>query len=276
MLDPNAKLWIDGRVVLAGEATVGATDHGITVGDGAFETLQVVEGVPFAATRHLARLDTTLAALGVPAPDHRLLRSAMSEVVEANNASTGRLRLTVTAGPGPLGSGAAFGMPTVIVAIEPLGPRPVAAAVTVPWTRNERGALAGLKTTSYGENVRALASAKARGASEALFANTRGQLCEGTGTNVFVRVGDDYLTPPLSSGCLAGVTRALVLEHCGGREAELPFEILHEAEEVLLVSSTRNIQPLSRVDERNLGGPSVETKRLVDGFADLLGANLDP
>ena len=72
---------------------------------------------------------------------------------------------------------------------------PSEAVVSVPWPRNERGATAGLKTISYGENVRALAVAKEAGAGEAIFANTVGDLCEGTGTNVFV-AGTDSLRWP--------------------------------------------------------------------------------
>ena len=84
----------------------------------------------------------------------------------------------------------------------------------VPWVRNERSAVAGLKTTSYAENVVALAYAKERGAIEAVFANTRGELCEGTGSNVFVVRDGVVWTPPLDSGCLAGITRALAVEWC--------------------------------------------------------------
>ena len=101
----------------------------------------------------------------------------------------------------------------------------------MPWTRNERSATAGLKTTSYAENVVALAHAKERGGIEAVFANTRGELCEGTGTNVFVVVDGELLTPPLESGCLAGITRELTLEWCRAeglavREQALPLSVL--------------------------------------------------
>src|SRR5690606_36162816 len=106
--------------------------------------------------------------------------------------------------------------PTLLVAVAEMPERPeTTAVVTVPWTRNERGALTGLKTTSYAENVRALAYAAERGCSEAIFGNTVGDLCEGTGSNIFVVVDGRLLTPPLSSGCLAGITRALVLEWYG-------------------------------------------------------------
>ena len=129
--------------------------------------------------------------------------------------------------------------------------------VTVPFTRDDRGALAGLKTTSYAENVVALARATAMGASEAVFANTRGELCEGTGTNVFLadmRPGGPVLvTPPVSSGCLAGVTRALLLEAlaAAGTPAEeraVPAEALLTAPEAFLVSTAREVRPIRAVD----------------------------
>ena len=94
--------------------------------------------------------------------------------------------------------------------------------VTVPWPRNERGALAGLKTTSYGENVRALAYAAERGGSEAIFANTPGNLCEGTGSNVFVVTGGELRHPAAAAGCLAGVTRALVIEWAAASSEDVP------------------------------------------------------
>ena len=110
------------------------------------------------------------------------------------------------------GSGRGDAKPTLVIALAPMDPWPESTKVAVvPWPRNERGALAGLKTTSYAENVVALAYAKRLGAGEALFADTRGRLSEGTGSNVFVVLGDRLVTPALTTGCLAGVTRALVL-----------------------------------------------------------------
>ena len=98
----------------------------------------------------------------------------------------------------------------------------VTEVVVVPWPRNEHGALVGLKTVSYGENVVALAFAADRGAGEALFGNLAGNLCEGTGTNVFVGLAGRLVTPPLSSGCLPGVTRDLLLEQRGHRRGRRP------------------------------------------------------
>jgi branched-chain amino acid aminotransferase len=275
VLDDDAFVWIDGDLTPANGARVSAMDHGVVVGDAAFETLQIIDGVPFAMARHIRRLHTTLAALSVAPPSEARLRAAMTEVVAANELVTGRLRLTVTAGRGPLGSGEPDGPATVIAAAEELGAPPGPAAVTVPWTRNERGALAGLKTTSYAENVVALRYAHEQGAGEALFANTRGELCEGTGTNVFVVVDDEILTPPLSSGCLAGVTRELVLGLAPVTETALPLDVLATADEVFLTSSTRDVHPLTSVDGRLLPvGPRSEQAQAA--FADLLTRDLDP
>src|SRR3546814_19020801 len=81
--------------------------------------------------------------------------------------------------------------------------------------------MAGAKTTPYAENGVALAYAKERGCTEAIFANTVGMLCEGTGSNVFCVFDGHIITPPLSSGCLAGVTRELVPEITDALEEDI-------------------------------------------------------
>jgi branched-chain amino acid aminotransferase len=241
-------IWVDGGLREPGDATVSVLDHGLTVGDGVFETIKATHGTAFALDRHLARLTRSARGLGLPDPDPDEVRRACQAVLEANPAPLARLRVTYTGGPGPLGSDRGDKGPTLVVALGAWQPRPeTTAVVTVPWTRNETGALTGLKTTSYGENVVALARAHAAGASEAIFANTRGRLCEGTGSNVFVVLGGRLLTPPLASGCLGGITRELVLEWCGAEEADLPLEALAEADEIALTSTLRDVQAVHRV-----------------------------
>ena len=187
--------------------------------------------------------------MGLPCPDAEALREAMAEVVAANRLDSARLRITVTGGPAPFGTARADIVPTVIVAAAPLTQWPASTAVvTVPWPRNERAALTGVKTISYGENVVALAYARERGAGEAIFANLVGNLCEGTGSNVFVAIGSRLVTPPLASGCLAGVTRDLLLEILDVEEDDLPISALASAREAFLSSSTREVQPISAVD----------------------------
>jgi branched-chain amino acid aminotransferase len=263
------RIWVNGALLDENAATLSVLDHGFTVGDGVFETVKVVDGVPFALQRHLARLTRSAAGLRLPPPDEDLIAKACADVLLDAGPGSRRLRITYTAGPSPLGSDRGDATPSLVVAAPPMQPWPPSAAVvTVPWARNERGALAGLKTTSYAENVVALAYAKARGASEAIFANTTGQLCEGTGTNVFVVVDGRLITPTLASGCLAGITRALVLEWCGGEEADLPISVLTEADEIFLTSATREIQPVHAVDGRQLPTvPGPMTARCAEIYA---------
>ncbi|HMG31285.1 MAG TPA: aminotransferase class IV [Jiangellaceae bacterium] len=242
------RTWVNGRMIDETEAVVSVFDHGLTVGDGVFETVKVIDGVPFALRRHLERLARSAAGLELRPPDPDLARAACESVVAQAPIGRYRLRITYTGGIAPLGSGRGDGEQTLIVAIAPMGTWPGTTTVAVaPWPRNERGALTGLKTTSYGENVVALAHARRLGAAESLFADTQGRLSEGTGSNVFVVRDGRMLTPALSSGCLAGVTRALLLEWTGAEEDDLPIEVLDDADEVFLASTTRDVQAVSGV-----------------------------
>lgn len=280
---PGAVVWQDGR--LADPATAGVlwSDRGLTVGDGVFESVKVEAGRPFALRRHLDRLGRSAAALGLAAPDRALVARGVAEAVAAWGPRDGRLRITATSGPGPLGPGRAAGPPTLIVAVGPLVvDRSPATVLVVPWVRNERGPLAGVKAISYADNVVALARARAAGAGEALVGNTAGRLCEGTGTNVFVGLGGRLCTPPLSSGCLAGVTRDLLLEALAAagvpaEEVDLPLDALGDVDEVLLASTTREVQPVERVllpdgSERSLPAPGPLTERAAQAWADAYGA----
>lgn len=279
-------VWADGRLRDAGEAVLSAVDHGVTVGDGVFETCGVVRGSAFALTRHLARLVRSARGLGLEEPDLDAVRAGVTAVL-AEQPTAGRVRITVTAGLGPLGSGRTPGAQTVLVVAGPAAPPAPVRLVRVPWTRNERSAVAGLKTTSYAENVVALGAATRQGADESVLANTQGALCEGTGSNVFVERGGELVTPPLSSGCLAGITRELVLEWSRDaglpvREAapdELAYDVLEEAltgEAHLAISgSVRTFVPVVALDGHDVAvGPL--TQRVGALYREREAADVDP
>lgn len=272
------RIWVNGELRDADDAWVSVLDHGLTVGDGIFETIRVGDGRPFALTRHLARLTRSARGLGLPDPDTDEVRRAASAVIDANPMTLGRLRITYTGGLSSLGSDRGDAGPGLVVAIGEIVRRPdTTAVITVPWTRNERGALTGLKTTSYAENVVALARAHEHGASEALFANTVGRLCEGTGSNVFVVLNGRIHTPPVASGCLAGITRALAVEWTGAQETDLPLDVLERADEIFLTSTLRDIQAVHRVDGRDLPGcPGPVTAKAMRIFDERAGDDLDP
>ena len=269
--------WLNGSLLPDPHGpAVTVSDHGMTVGDGVFEAVKVVDGVPFALTRHLARLAFSARGLGLPDLPDAEVRRGVDAVLAQEHLPLGRLRITYTGGAAPLGSGRGDNPPTLVVVADVLAPSaPTTNVVTVPWPRNERGALAGLKTTSYAENVVALAHARERGATEALFANTAGHLCEGTGSNVFYVVDGELRTPTLASGCLAGISRALLLEWHGAREVDEPVEVLADAEEIFLVSTTRDVQAVTRCDGRALEvGPVTEGCRKL--WAEREPQDLDP
>ena len=271
------RTWMNGD--LLDDPTAGAvsvTDHGFTVGDAVFEAVKTVAGEPFALTRHLARLERSAAGLGLPTPDLDAVRAGVTAVVEDD--PLGRLRITYTAGPAPMGSGRGDGPPTMVVAYSVIAAAsPSTSVTTVPWTRNENGATTGLKTTSYAENVIALAHAADRGGTEAIFANTAGNLCEGTGSNVFYVVDGELRTPSLAVGCLAGVTRALVIEWCDAREVDEPLEqVRATASEAFLVSTLRDVQAISRWDDTDLPDPGPVTRACAETWRAREAETLDP
>ena len=252
-------------------------DHGLLVGDGVFETLKVTERGAFAVRRHLNRLSRSAASLHLPPPDHLRIREAIGAVVDGRDFPRGKLRITYTGGRGPLGSEAAYGPPTLLVALAPADPAaPITSIVTAPWTRNERGALAGVKSTSYAENVRTLGYAAEKEASEAIFLNTAGHICEGTGTNIFLVFGGTVVTPPLSSGPLAGITRELIMEWSPVEERDLTEQEAKRADEVFITSSMRDVQGIQRWDDLIFSPARPITEAVATGFAEHSQADLDP
>ena len=276
-LTGQLRIWLNGRLYEdPQQATVAGIDHGLIVGDGVFETLKVNERGAFAVRRHLERLTRSAAALGLPAPDHGEIREAINTVLDGRDFSRGRLRITYTGGQGPLGSEAAYGPPTLIIMLVPADPAPqLTSIVTAPWRRNEHGALAGVKSTSYAENVRGLAYAASCGAGEAIFLNTAGHICEGTGTNIFMVFGDKVITPPLSAGPLAGITRALIMEWSTVEQRDLSLVEAMHADEVFITSSMRDVQGVERWDDRTFGRANTVTRAVAAAFAERSEADLD-
>ncbi|GAB3710275.1 aminotransferase class IV [Mariniluteicoccus flavus] len=265
----DVRVWVDGTLYAdARDARVSAIDHGIVVGDGVFEAFKAIEGKPFTPTRHLARLQRSAAAQGLPAPDLDQVRAGMDAVLDGFGHPLGLFRITYTGGRGPLGSGMAHGPTTLVVALQPSEGKPASTAIaTTPWERNVRGAMSGVKSTSYAENVKGLAYAMERGATEGIFVNTDGNLCEGTGSNIFCVFGDEVVTPPLSAAPLAGITRGLVLEWGSGAgvrmvERDLTVDEAKGADEVFLTSSSRDVQGVHTWDDRHWEAPGPVTARL--------------
>ncbi|MBD36160.1 MAG: 4-amino-4-deoxychorismate lyase [Actinobacteria bacterium] len=276
-MDISGVSWVNGSLIEPGQRAILPNDHSVIVGDGVFETLQVYEGRPFALARHLKRLKKSSEGLGLLPPDKKKIKEAIDAVLHADP-EAGLIRITWSSGSGVLGSARGNNPGTLIVATQGRKVWPPSESIhIVPWPRNERGALTGLKTTSYAENVLALERAHQRECDEALFLNTRGLLCEGTGTNIFLVINAELVTPPLSSGCLAGITRELVLEITEVVERNITPEELSDCSEAFLTSSTRDLSPVSRFDDLVLPFcPGPTTKKIGQAFSELKSSQSDP
>ena len=239
--------------------------HGL----GLFETILAVDGRPVFYERHLSRLAEGCVRLGwkpaFPNPQDEVIRLLESNELQSGRA---RIRLAITAGSGrvqdlSLGTDHMVWM-TAVPAAEP--PHRTRANLS-PWTRNERSALAGLKSASYAENLIALEHADRLGFEETVFLNSSGLVCEAATSNVFVVREGRVRTPSLASGCLPGVTRSVILEIAATlgipcEETDVAPEDLRAADEIFLTSSIRGVMGLSRFENRNLGpGPLTESLR---------------
>ncbi len=260
--------WCNGEF-LEGPLAVSPIDRGLAQGLGLFETLLAMDGKPVALELHLARMKAGAERLGWSFQDEEI-EPAIAELLVLCGLERGRARVRVamTAGAGDLkslerGPGALL---WIIASPCPLPPASVTLA-TVPFPRNERSPLAGLKCASYAENLIALDHARRAGADEALFFNTHDELCEAATANVFVLRDGKVLTPPLSSGCLPGTMRARVLERCEelgipAEEVALSLFDLVAADEVFITSATRGVVPVEAIDGRPiLSGPVAERLR---------------
>lgn len=266
-----ALVWLNGALMPEVEALVPATSHGLLLGRGLFETLGVRDGQPFALTRHLERLRAGAVRLRLDMPPDDLWREGIDRLMENSPASQafGRLRLTLTAGP-HAGRGLESGGEQQLIQLTPWQPPSEASAalITVPWRRNEFSPLAGLKSVSWTENAIALAWVHERDGTEACFLNTGGDICEAAASNLFLVKDRMVITPSLGSGCLPGITRALVIELC--EQLEIPC---HEravtpaaaaaADAVFLTSSLRGVQAVSSWDDRALSSDDPVTAMLA-------------
>jgi branched-chain amino acid aminotransferase len=265
-------VWIDGRLVPADQATVAAVSPGVQVGLGVFEALAVVRGEAFALSRHLGRLARSAEIVGVSVPyTDAELRVAVAEVVAADPDAT-KVRITVSANAGD-------GAPTVVVnGVRQAGWPATARVVVSTFVRNERSPLAGAKSTSYAENVLALAAARRVGADEALLCDSNGHLSEGTASNVFLAIDGELCTPSLANGGLGGMTRELLCEIVPVRLCDdISLDQLRRAPEVFITSSTRGVHPVASIDGEAVPRcPGPLTDAAADAFAALQARTLDP
>lgn len=269
-------VWLNGKLIPADEASISIQDKGFLVGDGVFETLRSYEGKPFALADHFERLGHSASRSGIVLENVDQLRDAVGAVLAANNLRDARLRITVTSGSGPAGLERGSNGQTQLVTASKLNSwPPFAKALISPWPKNEHGPLAGVKSTSNAENIVKLAYARKHRVDELISLNTAGNVCEGTTSNVLIVDERGITTPPLSAGCLSGVTRSHLITFAAAQGVEIKEmhsskQQLHHAHEILLTSSTRIVQPIIELDGNPVGGgkPGPVAKKLTAFFLD--------
>ena len=247
----------NGRICSSSDNLLAPGQLGLLAGWGVFTTIRVTEGVLFAWDRHWSRLSRDAALMHVPMPDPQALHQDLARLVEANGKPTCTLRLVIIRNAGGLWEGPSRGTACDVVAmtadLKHWGDS-VRLAVQ-PQARHAASEFAGAKINSWAVNLTWLANAQSRGFDEAVLLNERGEVSELTSANIFIAVGPDVWTPPVSSGCLPGVTRELLLSDVKApgftvRERTLSLDDLYRADEVFITSSTRDLLGVAEIDGR--------------------------
>jgi branched-chain amino acid aminotransferase len=281
-----ATVNVNGRVFDEQHAVISVFDHGFLYGEGVYETLRTYNGQPFLFDRHMRRLRKSagMVTLDVPLTDSQIdarFRETMAAAKLGDAAHEAYIRILITRGVGELTyDPAACPTPSVVVIVKPnVNPsveafeRGVRAAL-VPIVRNHPGTVNPLiKSNNLLNNALAMQEAFRRGAFEGIMRNYKGELAECTQSNLFIVKNGAALTPPIDAGLLPGITREFLFEvgrdtGISVREAVLRDDDLFGADESFLTSTTREVVPIVRVDDRAIGSgaPGRVTRALLDGY----------
>jgi len=231
---------------------------GLLAGWGVFTTIKVTGGVLFAFERHWARIARDAAAFHIVIPpDPEPVRRKLLDLVEANHAHSSSMRLVIVRNDGSMWGGPSNGRPSDLIALT-ADSKDWGEGVKLCYQANARHAacgFAGAKILSWAMNLTWVESAQQRGFDEAILLNERGEVSECTSANIFIAHGGEVWTPPLSSGCLPGITRELLLGEIhvpGIRVMErtlLPAD-LESGGEVFITSTTRDLRPVKQIEGR--------------------------
>ena len=234
---------------------------GLLSGWGVFSTLRVADGVLFAFERHWARMKRDATAMHVPLPeDSEAVRGKLIELIEANGAYNCTLRLVVVRNGGGMWTGPSNGREGDVIALTAAS-KDWGEGVKLAYQENARHAacpFAGTKILSWAANLTWLETAQQRGFDEVILLNERGEVAECTSANIFIANGNEVWTPPLTSGCLPGITRELLLSEAQApginvsARAITPRD-LEAADEVFITSTTRDLLPVLQVEGKRVG-----------------------
>jgi branched-chain amino acid aminotransferase len=281
-----AVAYVNGRICSEQDAAISVFDHGFLFGEGVYEVVRTYDGSLFLLDRHFRRLRTSAAMITLDLGMTDLeLESITRETMEAYRAGPGGsdpggelyVRILVTRGIGEMTYNPAKSpAPSLVIIVKTLLATPASVyddgvkVALVSVVRNHpRSVDPRIKSNNLLNNALAMQEALRHNAFEAVLRNYRGELAECSQSNLFVIKNGTALTPALDAGLLAGITREFVEEVAGGagipmRDAVLHDEDLFGADEVFLTSTSREIVPVVRVDDRTIGRgrPGPLTRRL--------------
>jgi branched-chain amino acid aminotransferase len=243
---------LDGRIAPAEETYVPATDEGLLRGDGVFEVIRVYDGVPFALDAHLARIERSAANLRLELPSTELLHDeALALLDERGRSFDGALRIVITRGGRRL------------LLTEPLPASSAAETIRLGVvTYSPTRVLDAIKSLSYAGNMLASRLARERGFDEALLVTPHGRVLEAPTSSIFwVDAGGTLCTPPLDEHILASITRDRVLRLLDADERPATLDDVQSASEAFLASTTREIQSVAAIEDRELRAAPGEVTR---------------
>jgi branched-chain amino acid aminotransferase len=271
-------VYVDGRFVTGEDAKISIWDHALLYGDGIFEGIRAYDGNVFKLDEHIDRLFNSAKALAltVPLTKHQM-KTVVLETLKRNKLTDAHIRTIVTRGAGKPGLDPKRSVrPSVVVSAYPfppmLGARPVRLVTASVRRKSPHAVDSKIKSLNYLDNILAKIQASVAGADDAIMLDTNGCVAEGTGENVFV-VKDDAIHTPSTTACLAGITRATVMDLAAGlgysvREQSLTLGDLYIADEIFLTGTGAEIVPVGQVDGREIGAesPGPVTVRINDAY----------
>jgi branched-chain amino acid aminotransferase len=279
-------VYVNGTIRPAAQAVVPVYDHGFLYGEGVYETLRTYNRVPFLYDRHMRRLRASAGHLHLDVPySDAALRGWIDETVEAagdlGTTNEAYIRLLHTRGVGELTYDVgATPTPTLVIIVKPVEETPARVReqgiriALVSVMRNHPASVNPIiKSNNLLNNALAMQEANRRGGEEGLMCNHRGELSECSQSNFFLVRGGAVLTPKSAAGLLEGVTRAFLFDVGRDLGIEVRDETLYPkdletADEIFITSTTRELSPVTRVDDRVIGSgrPGPVTLALLDGY----------
>jgi len=266
------------RIQLVTDLALSPGQVGLLSGWGVFSTLRVADGVLFAWDRHWARIQRDAAHLHVALPqDSEAVRLKLLELIDANHAANCTLRIVIVRNEGGMWAGPSNGRESDLIALT-ADSKDWGDSVNlayVPEARHAASEFTGTKILSWAMNLTWLESAQRRGFDEVILLNERGEVAECTSANIFIANGAQVWTPPLSSGCLPGITREVILHEIHtpgisvGEKTLFPAD-LESADEVFITSTTRDLLAVAHIEAKPVGRTDHARHALANGFAEYL------